>query len=131
MLTGEQATAHEYQGDVYQSMQCGCCDVWSSYAQRDIDLEVSKQVSIDHIKDEYEIPQRLRSCHTTVIEEYYIEGHIPMQAIDKLLEERPDIAGIALPGMPSGTPGMPGPKSGDWIIYAINHDGTSYEFMRI
>ena len=130
-LTTTTTSAHEYQGEMYQTSSCGCCNVWGDYAQRSVELDITKQASIEHIKDEHNIPRQLRSCHTTIIEDYFIEGHMPAQAIDKLLDERPDIAGIALPGMPSGTPGMPGPKTEDWVVYAVNHDGSSYEFMRI
>ena len=130
-LSSTQSSALEYQGEMYQTDACGCCDVWGTYAQRSIDLDITQEASINSIKDEHNIPQHLRSCHTTIIEGYFVEGHIPIQAIEKLLDERPDIAGIALPGMPSGTPGMPGPKTQDWVVHAVNHDSSSYEFMRI
>ena len=73
----------------------------------------------------------MESCHTTVIGEYFVEGHVPVEAIEKLLAEKPDVAGIGMPGMPSGSPGMPGAKQGQFIIYSINKDGTINEFMRI
>ena len=73
----------------------------------------------------------MESCHTVVIGDYFIEGHIPLEAVEKLLVEKPDIKGIAMPGMPSGSPGMPGAKKGDFVIYAVNNDGTTEEFMRI
>ena len=53
----------------------------------------------------------MQSCHTTIMGKYFIEGHVPLQAVNKLLKEQPDIDGIALPGMPIGTPGMPGEKA--------------------
>ena len=62
---------------------------------------------------------------------YFVEGHIPIEAIKKLLVEKPDIKGIAMPGMPSGSPGMPGAKDGQFIIYAVAKDGSTYEFMRV
>ena len=130
-LTTTTTSAHEYQGEMYQTDTCGCCGVWGNYAQRSIELDVTQQASINDIKDEHNIPRHLRSCHTTIVEGYFVEGHIPVQAIEKLLDEQPDIAGIALPGMPSGTPGMPGAKTEDWVIHAVNHDGSTYEFMRI
>ena len=63
--------------------------------------------------------------------DYFVEGHVPIEAIEKLMAEKPDIAGIALPGMPSGSPGMGGSRSGQFVIYAIGKDGTTTEFMRI
>ena len=56
---------------------------------------------------------------------------MPLEAVEKLLKEQPDIAGIAMPGMPEGSPGMPGSKRGDFVIYAVNNDGSYSEFMRI
>ena len=81
------------------------------------------------IKERYGVPRNLESCHTEIIGGYFVEGHMPIEAIEKLLSERPDIRGIALPGMPSGSPGMPGPKTEPWTIYAVNKDGSVGEFM--
>ena len=85
----------------------------------------------DFVKEKYGIPYSMRSCHTTVIGDYFVEGHVPIEAVEKLMLEKPDIKGIALPGMPSGSPGMPGSKQGPFIVYAINKDGSTSEFMRI
>jgi hypothetical protein len=82
------------------------------------------------IKEKYHIPDELHSCHTTVVGNYFIEGHVPMEAINKLLNEKPDIDGIALPGMPIGTPGMPGPKEAPFVIYQVK-DSVYSEFMTI
>ena len=128
-------TLNNYPGEIniHKSLTCGCCDVYSSY----VDGKVSPKVNTldtkgsDEIKIKYGIPSELQSCHTTIIGNYFIEGHMPLEAVEKLLKEQPDIKGIALPGMPMGSPGMPGPKSGDFVIYAVNNDGTSSEFMRI
>jgi hypothetical protein len=72
----------------------------------------------------------LQSCHTVVIGDYYIEGHVPIEAILRLLEEKPAVDGIALPGMPQGSPGMDGEKEGPFTIYAIA-GGQVTEFMTI
>ena len=86
--------------------------------------------NVDEIKNRLDIPQDMRSCHTSVIGDYYIEGHVPVAAIQKLLAERPDVDGIALPGMPSGSPGMTGEQQAPFIIYAVAH-GTTFEFMTL
>jgi hypothetical protein len=65
----------------------------------------------------------MESCHTVEIENYFVEGHVPIEAIQKLLNEKPDINGIALPGMPSGSPGMPGLKMEKFKIHQITLDG--------
>ena len=83
------------------------------------------------IKEQNKIPTELQSCHTSIIGGYFVEGHIPVEAINKLMQEKPNIAGIGMPGMPSGSPGMPGSKTGDFVITAVNKDGSMYEFMRI
>jgi len=123
------------EGDIkiYKSLTCGCCSVYSQYMDRRVDPEVNTFDVQDPqiIKRQYGVPAELESCHTTIIGEYFVEGHIPLEAIEKLMTEEPDIAGIAMPGMPSGSPGMPGQKYGEFIIYAVNHDGTYNEFMRI
>ncbi len=82
------------------------------------------------IKKKYQIPQNMESCHTGVIEGYFVEGHVPVEAIEELLAEKPDISGIALPGMPPGSPGMPDQKTEAFKIYALS-DGTASEFMII
>jgi hypothetical protein len=82
------------------------------------------------IKEEHGIPEDLWSCHTMILDGYYIEGHVPIDVVQKLLEERPAIDGIALPGMPSGSPGMDGVKDGPWVIYAVT-GGTYDEFVTV
>ncbi len=72
----------------------------------------------------------MKSCHTTVIEGYFVEGHVPVAAIEKLVAEKPDIDGIALPNMPAGSPGMPGRQTEAFKVYALS-DGISSEFMLI
>ena len=116
----------------YKSISCGCCDVHSKYLDsKGFDIKVNNLQDVTAIKSQFGIPRDLESCHTAVIDGYFVEGHIPVEAINKMLSEKPDIKGIAMPGMPSGSPGMPGAKTGDFVIYAVNNDGTSYEFMRI
>lgn len=117
----------------YKSITCGCCEVYSSYLSQKGKLKVNniEQIDISDIKKEYGIPLNLESCHTFIIGDYFVEGHMPLGAINKLLEEKPDIKGIALPGMPEGSPGMLGTKNAKWTIYSVNKDGTIGEFMII
>lgn len=116
---------------MYKSPTCGCCVQHASYMEdHDFEVDVVKEQDMNAIKDQYNIPPEMESCHTDIVEGYIVEGHVPMEAIDRLLAERPDIDGIALPGMPSGSPGMPGPQTEPWIIYALK-DGTASEWMTI
>ena len=82
------------------------------------------------ILKKYNIPEEMQSCHTSFVNGYFVEGHVPIEAINKLIEESPEIDGIALPGMPSGSLGMPGIKEGRLKIYSITN-GTASIFMEI
>ncbi|MFC7156958.1 DUF411 domain-containing protein [Halomarina halobia] len=77
------------------------------------------------------VPEDVESCHTMDTGSYFVEGHVPREAIGKLAAEEPDIAGIALPDMPAGSPGMPGEKTEAFAIYAISKDGSYREFIRL
>lgn len=95
---------------VYRDRGCGCCEGWVAALQSSgyrVDL-----VDLDHAErlQRFQIPESLASCHTAQLDGYSVEGHVPMPALEKLRRERPHTRGLALPGMPSGTPGMPGPK---------------------
>ena len=121
-----------YQIKLYKSEQCGCCGLYGQYLEKkDYAIEVVEMENIDPIKDKFGVPKELWSCHTAEIGGYFVEGHIPTEAIEKLMKEKPDIAGIAMPGMPSGSPGMPGAKNGDFVIFTVARDGSVSEFMRI
>lgn len=117
---------------VYKTSTCGCCGVFVQYLEREgATVQVENVTDLSQIKKQYGIPPEMNSCHTSVVGGYVVEGHIPRTVIEKLLAEKPDIAGIALPGMPSGSPGMPGPKSEPWTIYALQKDGSVTEFTTI
>ena len=77
------------------------------------------------MKQQMGVPKDVWSCHTAVIDGYAIEGHVPVEAIEDLLAQRPAIDGIALPGMPSGSPGMPGAKAAPFAILAVSDGATS------
>ncbi len=116
---------------VYRSPTCGCCQEYERYLEAEgFNVESIKTEDHTEIKDRLDIPPDMRSCHTAMIEEYFIEGHVPVEAIRKLLEERPLIDGIALPGMPSGSPGMGGDKEQPFIIYSIV-EGKVDEFVTL
>lgn len=101
----------DYTAEVYYSESCGCCVNYIGYLRNSgFKVNAIRVDDTKETKDGLKIPGDLRSCHTTKIGNYFIEGHVPVEAIKKLLIEKPAIDGIALPGMPSGSPGMPGPK---------------------
>ena len=125
----------EYEGEtiVYKSESCSCCGLYIKHLEGagKLDVDTTNMADFSAIKRDLGIPTNLESCHTTKIGGYFVEGHIPLEAVSKLLKEQPNIAGIAMPGMPSGSPGMPGQKTGDFVIYAVDFDGNYEEFMRI
>ena len=116
---------------IYASPTCGCCGGYADYLQEEgFDVTLERTNGVDEIKDRLRIPEDMRSCHTAVIGDYFVEGHVPVEAIEKLLDEQPAIDGIALPGMPSGTPGMSGSKEEPWVIFAVSN-GAVVEFITL
>lgn len=125
-------TAFPQQATVFKSSGCGCCSLYVRYLEESgFTVQVEDVADTSIIKSELGIPLAMQSCHTTKIGNYAVEGHMPVEAIDKLLSEKPAINGIAMPGMPSGSPGMPGGKIGPFVIYGISPDGSTSEFTRI
>ncbi len=116
---------------VFKSATCSCCATYiAELKNQGYQVTETNTADMTAIKKKYNIPSFLESCHTAVIGKYVIEGHVSFKAVKKLLEEQPDIDGIALPGMPQGSPGMPGPKQQPFKIYAIKN-GNPSEFMVI
>lgn len=92
---------------VYKSPTCGCCTKWVEHLQAYGFTVTSRDTDdMTTVKDANGVPDRLQSCHTALVGGYVIEGHVPAATIDRLLRERPRIAGLAVPGMPAGSPGM-------------------------
>ena len=117
--------------EVFKTPSCGCCYGYVLFLEKEkFNVKQTDMRSLHSIKQKYNIPVEMQSCHTTIIGKYFIEGHVPLEAINKLLEEQPSIDGIALPGMPIGTPGMPGDKDEPYVIYQLK-DGKSSIFMTI
>lgn len=115
---------------VFRSPTCGCCGQWIEHAEA-AGFTVKDEVTEDMgaIKQQYGVPENLTSCHTTVVGDYVIEGHIPAEDVQRLLTEKPDLAGIAVPGMPIGSPGM---ESGDYVepytVFAFTESGETAPF---
>ena len=117
--------------EVFKTPTCGCCYGYVLFLEKEkYKVKQTDMRSLHSIKQKYKIPVEMQSCHTTIIGKYFIEGHVPIEAINKLLKEQPNIDGIALPGMPIGTPGMPGDKDEPYVIYQLT-DGKFSVFMTI
>ena len=115
---------------LYKSTTCGCCEGYAAEMKsRGFNVETIS-VDMSSIKQQYNIPGNMQSCHTAIIGNYFVEGHVPFEAVNKLLDEKPDIDGIALPAMPTGSPGMPGVKRETFTVYALSNGNVSV-FMEV
>lgn len=93
--------------NIFKTRSCGCCGAWVEHLRQDrFDPVVEDVDDLALIARRYGVPDQLRSCHTAAIGGYFIEGHVPAADIRRLLTERPQAAGLAVPGMPIGSPGM-------------------------
>ena len=92
---------------VYRTPTCGCCESYEDYLRRH-DVEIRSEVRDDltSIRADNGVPTDAASCHTVLVDGYAVEGHVPLEAIDQLLAERPAVDGIGIPGMPTNAPGM-------------------------
>jgi hypothetical protein len=82
------------------------------------------------IKDKYRVPEKLRTCHTAVIDGYVIEGHVPADLIFKLLKEKPAVVGLGVPGMPIGSPGMEGGKPEPYTVFTFDKNGKTSVYAK-
>jgi len=125
---GNVALAEPVAVEMFKNPQCGCCDQYAKYLRRHgFRVEVKETHEMSRISRERGVPEKLAGCHTSVIDGYVVEGHVPVGAIRKLLSERPRIKGISLPGMPEGSPGMTGEKAAPFEILEIT-DGEEKIF---
>lgn len=111
---------------VVRSPDCGCCGAWIDHL-RDAGFTVEETLSddVDAFKDQHAVPQPLRSCHTALVDGYVLEGHVPADAIRTLLDQKPDAFGLAVPGMPIGSPGMEmGDQTEPFDVILWNASGT-------
>ena len=117
---------------VYRSPTCGCCGVWLEHAQKHgFKVKDIKTEEMEALKQKYNVPPQLASCHTTIVDGYVMEGHIPVDDIKRFLIEKPDnFTGLAVPGMPLGSPGM---EAGDmkqpFKVLAFNDKGQVEVFQ--
>lgn len=126
---GAQAAAPAQGGTrmvVYKTPTCGCCRAWVDHVQAaGFAVEVRDMPDVAPVKHEHGLPGHLASCHTAIVDGYVVEGHVPADVIRRMLAERPQVAGIAVPGMPMGSPGMevPGGRKDPYDIIAFSRDG--------
>lgn len=119
---------------VMKDPDCGCCSAWIEILEQNgfgVTVEESSPAMLARYKSENGIPLELVSCHTGKVDGYLIEGHVPPADIRRLLSERPEAVGIAVPGMPYGSPGMgPEHEREAYDVFLIRRDGGSELFAR-
>ncbi|MEZ4416627.1 MAG: DUF411 domain-containing protein [Gemmatimonadota bacterium] len=115
---------------VYKTPTCGCCSAWVDHLREaGFEVEIRDMNDLSGIKADLGVDPRLQSCHTAVIDGYIVEGHVPATDIARMLKEKPDIAGIAVPGMPVGSPGMEGPRKDPYDVLSFDHQGKVEVFQ--
>lgn len=115
---------------VFKDPNCGCCKSWVEHLRKHgYDVVTHDTSDVSGVKRTGRVPAPLYSCHTAFVDGYVIEGHVPAADIARLLKDRPKVAGLAVPGMPAGSPGMEVPGRADsYDVIAFNRDGTSRVF---
>ena len=115
---------------MHKNPGCGCCDLWAEHLRSfGFTVESTEDPEILEFKADHGIPGPLMSCHTGVIDGYFVEGHVPANDILRLLKEKPEhVTGIAVPGMPLGSPGMEHSRPQDFNTIALLSDGSAYVF---
>lgn len=116
---------------VYKDPSCGCCHGWSkAMAAAGFSIVARDTDDLAALKAQLGVPVEVQGCHTAVIEKYYLEGHVPLDAVQRLLHERPPVRGLAVPGMPPGSLGMGDDPQASYAVYAVpSGTGAPYVFM--
>lgn len=119
--------------DVYKSATCGCCNKWVDHLRaHGFLVRATNREDLAGLKAAHHVPRHLQSCHLALVNGYAVEGHVPAADVQQLLRERPDIAGLAVQGMPIGSPGMemPGHAAQPFDVIAFNKNGQTRVFAR-
>jgi len=114
---------------VYKRASCGCCGKWVEHMeQAGFSVEVHNLRNLKPIKAELGLPRPILSCHIARVGDYIVEGHVPADLVKRLIQAKPDIKGLSVPGMPMGSPGMEGPRTDNYDVLTINNDGSADVF---
>ncbi|CCQ75682.1 DUF411 domain-containing protein [Magnetospira sp. QH-2] len=118
---------------VFKSPTCGCCGAWVEIMRdKGHSVSVVDRDDLDLIKQMAGVPEEMQSCHTAMVDGYVLEGHVPPEDVDRLLSERPRARGLAVPGMPAGSPGMEMPDGAKdpYATILFDRDGKARIFQR-
>lgn len=114
---------------VFKSPTCGCCGIWVEHLRKHgFVVNVTEVQDVSPFRTQHKVPAAVASCHTATVAGYVVEGHVPAADIHRLLKEKPKVAGIGVPGMPIGSPGMEGPNPQPYDVLAFTADGTTKVF---
>jgi hypothetical protein len=117
---------------VYKSPTCGCCNGWIEHLEAaGFTVEARDSRDLMTVKRDAGVPAELSSCHTALVDGYVVEGHVPAEHLKRLLADEPEVAGIAVPGMPVGSPGMEGPNPEPYEVYSFTHDGQTAVYAEV
>lgn len=116
---------------VYKSPTCGCCNKWIAHLEANgFEVNAHDLADLTQVKLEHGVSQKLTSCHTALVDGYVIEGHVPAEDIQRLLRERPDVVGLAVPGMVTGSPGMEGGTPQPYDVLTFDRNGNTTVFAK-
>jgi hypothetical protein len=118
---------------VHKSPTCGCCTAWVAHMRKaGFPVDVREAADVTPVKRRVGVPAGKESCHTAMVGGYFVEGHVPAADVKRLLAEKPDAKGLAVPGMPLGSPGMevPGGQTQPYAVELVKRDGSSEVFSR-
>ncbi|MFD1328018.1 DUF411 domain-containing protein [Mycoplana ramosa] len=117
---------------VYKDPNCGCCQAWADAMKAaGFSVKIENVDDLGAIKQRFAIPAQLQGCHTAIVAGYYLEGHVPLDAVSRLLAERPAVVGLAVPGMPSGSLGMGDDPGASYDVLAVSKDGSSRVYQEV
>jgi hypothetical protein len=117
---------------VYKTEGCGCCNGWVEHLQAaGFEVDARNVTDLMSVKLDAGVPADLSSCHTALVDGYVVEGHVPADVVKRMLAERPEAAGIAVPGMPVGSPGMEGPNPRAYDVEVFDREGSRSVYQRV
>lgn len=117
---------------VYKTETCGCCNGWVEHLRAaGFEVDARNVRDLMSVKLEAGVPGPMVTCHTALVDGYVVEGHVPVDQVERMLAERPDIAGIGVPGMPVGSPGMEGPNAQPYQVVAFDENGAMGVYAEI
>jgi hypothetical protein len=117
---------------VWKSPNCGCCVKWIEHLRAaGFEVEAREARNLNAVRAQLGVPQKVAGCHSAKVGDYLVEGHVPAEQIKRLLADKPDVAGISVPGMPVGSPGMEGPGGKDYDVVTFDQAGNTRVFATV